>query len=278
MNIKEAFKQIIYSNDSISISVTDIFIVAITIIALYVSLKLLSKILTKKVHEKKLDEGKTHSIFIFFRYLVWLIFFVAVLESVGVKLSLLFAGSAALLVGVGIGLQKLFKDVISGILILFEGSIKINEVIEIDGQVGQIESIKLRTSRMRTRDNILLIIPNSRFIESEVINWSEADKKTRFFVEVGVDYSCDTKKVKEILYNIALENINVFKSPEPFVRLSDFGDSALVFRLYFWTDQNFLIENIKSDLRFNIIEKFRSNNITIPFPQRDLHVKSQVDI
>jgi len=276
MSIKEAFNQKIYSTDSISISVTDILIVAITIIALYVSLKFLNNILKKKVHEKKLDEGKTHSIFIFFKYMVWLIFFVVFLDSIGIKLSLLFAGSAALLVGVGIGLQKLFKDIISGILILFEGSIKINDVIEIDGQVGQIESIKLRTSRMRTRDNILLIIPNSRFIESEVINWSEADKKTRFYVEVGVDYSCDTKKVEDILYNIALENTNVFNSPKPFVRLSDFGDSALVFRLYFWTDQNFLIENIKSDLRFSIIEKFRSSNITIPYPQRDLHIKNGV--
>lgn len=259
--------------NNFSITFLNVIVLIIAAIIVFLFLKLFRKLIKHKIQDKKLDEGRTYSFFTFFKYLIWVSFSLIVLDSIGFKLSLLFAGSAALLVGVGIGLQKIFKDVISGILILFEGSIKLGEIIEIDGQVGRIESIKMRTSKMLTRDNIMLIIPNSRFIENEVINWSETDKKTRFYVQVGVSYSSDIKTVKNILFDTAVNHPNIFKNPEPFVRLSDFGDSALIFRIYFWTDNNFFIENIKSDLRFAIIKEFSANDITIPFPQRDVNIK-----
>ena len=166
----------------------------------------------------------------------------------------------------------------SGIFILIEGTIKVNDVIEMDGMVGKIMSVNLRTSKVFTRDGIMIIVPNHKFIIEKITNWSHHSESTRFKVEVGVAYGSDVYKVKDILLQCAKGHPEVIRAAQsdlhnPLVRFVDFGDSSLKFELFFWTTNIFYVENIKSDLRFSIDKMFREQHITIPFPQRDLHIK-----
>jgi len=231
----------------------------------------------KRAEKYDLDEGKKFAIIKLIKYFIYVLAIVFSLESLGFDISLLLAGSAALLVGIGLGLQDIFKDFISGIIILFGGSIKVGDVIEIDELVGVVKEINIRTSKVRTRDGIIIIVPNSNFIIQNVINWSNSNKLTRFKIEVGVAYGSDVRLVEKILVSCAEENEMVNSRPKPFARFNNFGDSSLEFQIYFWTEKIWRIENIKSELRFSIDDAFRKNGITIPFPQRDLHIKSGMD-
>ena len=141
-----------------------------------------------------------------------------------------------------------------------------------DDEIGKVKEINFRTTKIETRDNIILVIPNSTFIDHKVINWSHIQKRTRFNVQVGVAYGSDVRLVERLLLECAYANTDVSKMPKPFVRFNDFGDSSLDFQLYFWTDKAFVVENIKSDLRFAIDKIFRENKVQIPFPQRDVHI------
>jgi small-conductance mechanosensitive channel len=181
-----------------------------------------------------------------------------------------------LLVGLGLGLQQIFQDFISGITLIIEGTLKVGDIVEmIDEEVGRVKEISMRTSKIETRDNIILIVPNSKLINDVVINWSHIEKKTRFNVDVGVAYGSDVNLVKEILLACAGNHNQIFSSPEPRVRFTDFGNSSLDFQLLFYTNETFRVEDIKSDLRFQIDEAFRKNKVRIPFPQRDVHLISE---
>lgn len=219
------------------------------------------------------EEKKRYTVYRIISYFIWTIAIVVALEAAGLSISILLAGSAALLVGVGLGLQQTFNDLVSGVILLFEGSIKLNDVVVVDGQYGQIIEIGLRTSKIVTRDNIIMIIPNSKFIVENVVNWSYNEPVTRFKVQVGVAYGSNVPLVKKVLLEAAKEHKMVVEEPSPRVLFTDFGDSALIFELLIWTDKAFEGVIIKSDLRYSIDQKFRENGITIPFPQRDLHIK-----
>ena len=161
------------------------------------------------------------------------------LEAIGIKLTLLLAGSAALLVGVGLGLQQTFNDVISGIILLSERSIKIDDVLEIDGDVVKIESIGLRTSKALNRDDISIIIPNSLITTSKVINWSHQSEKTRFRIEIGVAYGSDVDQVIRVLEESAFEHSEVTNRKLVEARLMNFGNSSLDFQLLFFSTNIF---------------------------------------
>ena len=186
---------------------------------------------------------------------------------------MLLAGSAALLIGIGLGLQEVFKDFVSGIILLFDGTIRVSDIIEVDGVVGRVQEIRLRASELETRDGIIIIIQNSSFITGNVINWTHNRKLTRFTVVVGVAYGSDIEKVRKVLVQCAMAHDDVVKTPEPTVLFSEFGDSQLTFTLQFYSRSVFKIEFVKSDIRFIIDKAFRENNITIPFPQRDVHMR-----
>jgi small-conductance mechanosensitive channel len=191
----------------------------------------------------------------------------------------LIASISALLVGIGLGIQHFFNDVISGMVMLFDHSIKINDTVEIDNSlIGRVLKINLRTSEILTRENIIMIIPNSHFTTERVINWTHNAKLTRFTVSVGVAYGSDVRLVEKLLVEAAMEHPEVSKEPKPFALFSNFGDSSLDFDLKFWSEHTFLIEPIKSDLRFAIDQKFRDNNVTIPFPQQDVYIKTPIDM
>jgi small-conductance mechanosensitive channel len=196
-------------------------------------------------------------------------------KAIKLDLSALAVVVGALGIGVGFGLQNIISNFISGLIILAERPIAIGHRIEIDGHVGQVTKIDLRSTTIVTNDNITIIVPNSTFITTSITNWSYGDPKVLMRVPIGVAYGSDLEKLKNILLEIANEHPNVLKNPAPNVLFLGFGDSSLNFELIVWT-----IEMVKtpkfliSDLNFAIERKLRENNIEIPFPQRDLHLRS----
>lgn len=262
-----------FSNYTLSIS-NIVFVVLIAAGA-----KLFLFLLRKALEQRKnLDPGRRHSLMLISRYFIWVIAIGVGLEALGISLTIFVAGSAALFVGIGFGLQQLFNDLVSGIFLLFEGSIEVNDILEVDGVVGRVRSINLRTSTLLTRDDTVIIVPNHKFVSEKVVNWSHNFKNTRFKVGVGVAYGSDTSLVRDLLLQAAQEQKGVSQSPNPFVRFADFGDSSLDFKLYIWSEDPFAIDEVLSQLRFRIDQLFRENGVQIPFPQRDLHIKSSVPI
>ena len=165
-------------------------------------------------------------------------------ETLGIQMTVLWGGAAALLVGVGLALQQTFNDLISGIILLFERSIEVGDVVNVSGMIGTVKRIGLRTSIVESVDNVTLLVPNSKFINEQVINWSHFDEKVRFKVSVGVAYGSDTKLVRKLLSKVAQENIYVLEYPSPFVRFVDFGSSSLDFQLFFYSRNLIVIEAV----------------------------------
>lgn len=256
------------------IKISDLATILIVLVITKLVLWLIKKALNRKYKFRKTDPGTTYALYQIIKYIIWVMAIGLMLEAIGVKVTLLLAGSAALLVGIGLGLQQTFNDVISGIILLSERSIKIDDVLEIDGDVVKIESIGLRTSKALNRDDISIIIPNSLITTSKVINWSHQSKKTRFKIDVGVAYGSDVEKVIKILEESAFEHPEVSNRQFVEARLMNFGNSSLDFQLLFFSKNIFRIGKAKSDIRRTINKKFTENGVTIPFPQMDLHLRS----
>lgn len=277
--MKEIWNYSIIEMGDFNVTLSSVLKVVFVITITSVLLLIFKKVISHYFKSRKLDIGREHAITQLVKYLFWTVAFVLIIESMGVKITLLLAGSAALLVGLGFGLQQIFQDLVSGIFILIEGTIRVDDVIELDGLVGKILSIKMRTSHVLTRDGIIIIVPNHKFINDNIINWSQNSVATRFKVAVGVAYGSDVEKVRSILVECALQHKDPIKSEDmeayhPFARFVDFGESSLNFELFFWSTNIFRIEGTRSDLRFMINQKFIESNITIPFPQRDVHIKN----
>ncbi|MFX3626039.1 MAG: mechanosensitive ion channel family protein [bacterium] len=254
------------------VTVGNLVIIAAIIVGTWVGLTLVRKILYRS---RKLDQGQKYSVFQIVRYVVWVVAIAYCLESLGVEFTLLLAGSAALMVGLGLGLQQTFNDFVSGVIILVEGTIKVGDIIEVDGIVSRVKHIGLRTTKVISRDDITLILPNNILTNHQVINWSHAQETARFKVSVGVDYSSDIELVTKILLDCVSNHKAVLKKPKPFVRFEDFGNSSLDFSIFFWSDKIFPIENVKSEIRYAINKGFRENKVTIPFPQRVVHMPKE---
>ena len=254
------------------ITVFQIVVVAIVMVITWAFAKGVKKVMVNRGNISELERGRRLSVFKLLQYVLWILVFLLTLEGLGFHITLFLAGSAALLIGIGLGLQEVFKDFVSGVILLFDGTIRVSDVIEVDGVVGRVKEIRLRASELESRDGIVLIIPNSSFITGNVINWTHNRKLTRFTVVVGVAYGSDIEKVRDVLIQCASENGDIVKTPEPYVLFTDFAESQLTFTLQFYSRSVFKIEFIKSDLRFAIDKAFRENGITIPFPQRDVHI------
>ena len=257
-----------------SFKVSKLVIIILIIVTTKIALWAIRKALFQKSKFKKLDTGTSYAIFQIIKYVLYIIAIAFILENLGIKLTFLLAGSAALLVGVGLGLQQTFNDIISGIILLTERSIKINDILEVDGDIVKIESIGLRTSKALNRDDISIIIPNSLITTSKVINWSHQSQKARFNINVGVAYGSDVDLVIKILEESVAKNPEVFNKDHVEARLMNFGNSSLDFQVFFFSKNIFRIGKAKSDIRRTINKKFNENNISIPFPQMDLHLKS----
>jgi len=182
----------------------------------------------------------------------------------------------ALAIGVGFGAQNLINNFISGFILMAERPIRVGDVIDIEGTFATVEDIGPRSTRIRTGDNIHVLVPNSSFLEKNIVNWTLSDKMVRAHITVGVAYGSPVRKVEELLLRSVGEDDKVLKHPKPLVLFKDFGDNALLFHLYFWVSMESLVERliIESNVRFRIDDLFRESGIVIAFPQRDVHLDS----
>ncbi len=263
----------VVDTENINITVGTLLTIIIVLFLVSLLLKLIHRFVTKKLPTE--DKNKFVSIFNFLRYLLYLVMVVIVLSSSGVDLTVLLTASAALFVGLGFALQYLFQDIISGIMMILDQSLHVGDIIEVDGKVGRVFEIRLRTTRALTRDDKVVVIPNHIFLTDSIYNYTQNHKMTRESVKVGVAYGSDINLVKQILEQVVKDQEGVLKNPKPFVLFDDFGDSALLFSINFYIRDSFTDPKTKSAIRFAIDAQFRESNITIPFPQRDLHIYQQ---
>ncbi|MBK9110077.1 MAG: mechanosensitive ion channel [Saprospiraceae bacterium] len=191
----------------------------------------------------------------------------AALKLLGIDVTVLIAGSAALLVGIGLGLQGLFYDFISGIILLAEGTIKIGNVIQIGDKRVEILAIRFRTSVVKTRDEKEIIIPNSFLTKNEIINWSNQKNINRHYISVQVNEK-DVEKAMILMQQVAKTHPKVIAKPEPYVRIEEFTDYSVSLKLLFWSEEVFAVGRMLGDLRLLVLKSFRENHIVIPVPHQ----------
>jgi small-conductance mechanosensitive channel len=258
-----------------SLMVFEVLSVILIFIVTKVILWLVKKAIDRKYKKNEIDKGSYFAVYQLVKYFLWIISAGFMLEAVGIQYTIFLTSSAALLVGIGLGLQQTFNDIISGVILLFEQSVKVEDILDIDGDIVTIKEIGLRTSKGMNRNEIIITIPNSLITTNKVINWSNQSKKTLFRINVGVAYGSDVNLVIKLLIESANEHSLVIDKKNIDARFSDFGNSSLDFTLLFFSEELFAIEKVKSDIRKSIYQKFSDNNIAIPFPQMDLHIKNQ---
>ena len=255
---------------NVEVSIFDLIIIVFVLVIATLLLRVIRKLITRNLPYE--DKKKFKVVFSYARWLMYVIIALITLHMLGVNVTGIFAASAALLIGVGLALQTLFQDIISGIFILIDQTVHVGDIIEIEGKVGRVEEIKLRTTRAVTIDNKVLIIPNHLYLANTLYNWTQNGVITRESVEVGVAYGSNVQLVKKLLLHAANSHPEVLEDPPPNVIFNNFGDSALEFRLVFSLSDSFQANQPRSDIRFEIDKLFRENNISIPFPQRDIHI------
>lgn len=261
------------------ITLTSVVIGIIILLIFVLFSRALRKIIKTKLFPKyKLDQGIQLAILRVAHYLLVGLGIIVAVQSIGLNLTSLAVVFGLLSVGIGFGLQHVVSNFISGLIILFERPIKIGDRITIGDILGDVVNISLRATLIRTIDNISIIVPNSEFITSRVINWSHRDPKIRVHIKAGVAYGSDVPLVTRSLLEVAGNHPEVLKDPPPKVWFNEFGDSSLNFELLVWIPDPKRRPDIISELNKGIDEIFRKNKIEIPFPQRDLHIRSSVPI
>ncbi|MCP4105578.1 MAG: mechanosensitive ion channel [Desulfobacteraceae bacterium] len=221
-----------------------------------------------------MEPGVRESIKTISVYIIWLLGILISLNAVGVSSTSLTVGFGALGIGLGFGLQNIFNNFVSGIILLFERPIQVGDAVEVNGVWGEVKKINVRSTLVQTYSNASLIIPNSEFISNQVKNWSFKDPRVRRTITIRVAYGSDIKLVKDTLLEIADKVAEVYHYPNPSVIFTDFGESALIFKLRIWTHVDVCL-SVETDVRFEIDRLFRERNIEIPFPQRDVHISTQ---
>lgn len=248
----------------------------VAILALFWGANRLRHLLVKRIlPHYRTNRGVAESIGTITRYLILIIGLTIIFSSAGIDLSTLSILAGALGIGIGFGLQNITNNFISGIIILFENPIKVGDRIQVGDVYGNVSEIRARSTIVNTNDNIDIIVPNSEFINGQVTNWSLNDSRVRILIPVGVSYREDPSQIRRLLEETAKESPGVLNKPAPEVWFSEFGDSSLNFELVIWTTEYTERPRVlKSQLNYAIFAKFAENNIEIPFPQRDIHIRS----
>lgn len=244
---------------------------ALYLLSLWVKRLIVRRLLTRTA----LDPGAREAAGSLLRYLVLFLGSIVIIQSAGIDLTALSVLAGAIGVGIGFGLQNIANNFISGIIILLERPIKVGDRVEVGAIDGRVVSIGARATTVITNDNIAVIVPNSFFISEPVTNWTQNDPRVRFKIPVGVAYGSDLRLVEQLLLQVARENPDVLDDPKPVARLMAFGDSAVEFELRVWSTS--LVHQrgkLISDLNFAIYDIFQKHGIEIPFPQRDVHIRS----
>ena len=266
-----------YGGNQFEFKLTNIISAILIILLARVIIGLLTQlILVGTYQSNKIDRGAQFALNQLISYVIYVIAGIIALNYLGFNMTLIWGGAAALLVGLGLGLQQTFNDLFSGILLLFERSVTVGDVLRMEnGTFGTVKKIGLRTTHLETLGNVSLIVPNSQIATNKVDNLTHNNNKVRFDLNIGVAYGTDTTEVKKLLLQSVKNNPYILDYPAPFVRFAGFGESSLDFELYFFSKNLLVIDDIKSDIRFEIDRLFREHNIEIPFPQRVVWSKKQ---
>jgi small-conductance mechanosensitive channel len=207
-------------------------------------------------------------------YLLLVLVFLLAMQTANVPLTAFTVFGGALAIGVGFGSQNVVNNFLSGLILMIERPIKVDDIIDVDGTFGRVERIGARSTRIKTFDNTHIIIPNSSFLEKNVVNWTLSDNLVRTWVDLGVAYGSPTREVDRLVRRVLAEHGKILNQPAPVVLFTDFGDNALHFRAFFWLQMREMMDRrrVESDVRYRIDHLFRDAGIVIAFPQRDVHL------
>ncbi len=269
MAMKEFLDYQLFQIGSYTLHVHNLLAVVIVVVLARILLSLLSFGIRRS---KKLDSGAKYSVRQLVKYTLIVIAILLGITLLGFDLSVLFVGSAALLVGIGFGLQHLFNDFISGIIILFDKTVEVDDVIEVDGIVCRVKEIKLRTTTVMTREDKCIILPNSVITTAKVVNWTYSHLTSRFEIQLYLAYTSDVPSLMPLLKATTLEHKAVSRSPEPSIRITKFTESHIEITVMFWCSEVFRVENIKSEIRVALFTMLRQHKVEFPYPHRVLHM------
>jgi small-conductance mechanosensitive channel len=254
-----------------------VYLLVLVVFLLWLARRLQSWLVNGPLTRTHLDIGARQAVATLVRYLMLLIGLLAIVQTAGIDLTTFNVLAGAVGIGVGFGLQNVVSNFFAGIIIMFERPIKIGDRIVVGGVEGNVVEIGARGTTVLNNDNIAVIVPNSKFITEDVVNWKYNDDKVRFRIPVSVAYGSDARLVERVLLELARSDPDVLVEPPPGVRFMGFGDDGLLFELRAWSSSLVDRKNkLISQLNFAIYERFGQEGIEFPFPQRDLHIKSGV--
>ena len=256
----------------ISLTLVQIFLLVGLLLAVFwISARTKSFLFNRFLVNSGLDRSLQYAVSQIVSNIVLVVGVFIVLDNAGIHLATLAVFAGAVGVGIGFGLQNIASNFISGLVILAERPITIGDRVEVAGVTGQVQQIRARSTVILTNDNITMIVPNTKFIDSPVTNWTYGDPRVRFRVPVGVAYGSDLEKARDALLEVARENPQVLDQPPPTVFLETFGESSINLELVVWSkEMSYRPRRFRSDLNFAIARKLRDAGIEIPSPQRDI--------
>lgn len=249
-------------------------------IALFaVSSRLLQRLMRAQVFSRmNIDAGIQYTLTRITHYLVMIVGAVIAFQFIGIDLTGLAIILGFLSVGIGFGLQNITSNFVAGLILLLERPIKVGDRVMVGSQEGDVMEINMRSTTIRTPNNVAVIVPNSEFVSSKLENWSYGDETVRVDVDVGVSYDSDLETVIRSLKEVAAENPEVLRSPAPDVLFTGFGDSAWKMRLRIWLERSGRHSEVQSDINCAIVNKFREHGVEIPYPQSDLRLRSPLPL
>lgn len=275
--IKTIWKYLDYPFIKLGNSSITIWAIILNLLLILVFIAIVSKIknllLASVSKEKGVNTSNWRATITLVYYGFLIVGLIGILQASGLDLSIFAVLTGAIGIGVGFGMQTIFSNFVSGIIILVEKPLKLGDRIEVGSVAGNVQNISVRATTIITNDDVSIIVPNSDFISKQVINWSHSGNRVRFHITVPVAYDCDPDQIEKLLLQVAENEPGVLQSPAPKVLLKEFGDSSLIFSLQVWTfEYTDRMGILKSNLNFGILRIFNQHKIRIPFPQREIHV------
>ncbi|MBL0309236.1 MAG: mechanosensitive ion channel [Bacteroidetes bacterium] len=262
--MKDFLSYSLFRVGAFSLTVSQLVYVVILIAVTYLLLQILRGVLNRY---KKFDDGQRFTVYTMTKYFAYIVVFSASLRLLGIDISVIVVSSAGLFVGIGLGLQGLFHDFVSGIILLVEGTIKAGSVIQIGEKRVEVLEIKFRTSVVKTRDEKEIVVPNSYLTKNEIINWSNQRNLNRHSIDVRVAIE-DVERAMAAMKQIVQKHPKVLAKPEPYVRIEQFAEYAVELKVLFWSEEVFAVGRMLGEIRLLILHSFRENNISLPFPKQ----------
>ncbi|NIV18691.1 MAG: mechanosensitive ion channel [Woeseiaceae bacterium] len=258
------------------IRVSQLVLVILVLVVGYIASQLISRLVARRLEQTELRADARYLLQKIIFYILLIVVVATALSLMNVPLGAFAFVSGAVAIGVGFGAQNIINNFISGWILLMERPVRIGDFVEVDSNMGVVDRIGNRSTRIHRTDGVHMLIPNSQLLERIVVNWTLIDDKIRTTVRVGVAYGSPVRKVAELIKQAVTEQGDVLAEPEPTVIFEDFGDNSLIFDTYFWADVGGerMLREIRSSIRFRIDELLRENDIVIAFPQRDVHMNT----